>query len=484
MRNSVRFTLWLLIGLCSFCFASCARQPLDVEPPFSPPGTFSMSGSGPLPDKWWTVFGDLELNALMAQALEYNFNLQTAWDRLEQAQAVAEKSGAGLWPSVDGSTSVSRSASKSTGSGRSYSTDYQLGIAASYEVDLWGRVRAARDAATLDALAAEEDLHAAAITLTAELASIWYQMAEQQRQLILLDNQVETNNKYLDIITLKFRRGQVSATDVLQQRQLVELTKGERIQVESNLKMLGHQLAILCGLPPGALEVETGNGLPALPLLPKAGLPAKWIRRRPDIRAAELRIQAADRRVAAAIADRFPELGLTIRAETSAEEVRDLFDNWLAGMAANLVAPLLDGGERRLEVKRTQAVLSGQLNSYGQLVLESLKEVEDALYEETKQAEYVASLRAQLQLSEKSTDQILENYTKGTMEFTRYLTTLLAHQRLQRTYLRARLELVLLRIGLYRALAGSWPMLHSPRAQVSEIQKPRGHSATIEPKRL
>ena len=463
---------------------SCARQSIDIEPIFSPPGTFSQSGSDPLPDRWWAVFEDHELNALMAQALEYNFSLRSAWDRLDQARAVAVKSGARLWPSIDGSTSVSRSVSKSTGSGRSYSTDYQLGITAGYEVDLWGRNRATRDAASLAASAAEEDLHAAAITLTAELAGTWYRMAEQQRQMSLLDEQSETNEKYLEIITLKFRRGQVSAADVLQQRQLVESTMGERILVESSLKVLEHQLAILLGLAPGALEMGAGQELPEIPPLPQAGLPAEWIRRRPDIISAELRIKAEDRRVAAAIADRFPELGLTIRAETSAEEIRDLFDNWLASLAANLIAPLVDGGQRRAEVERTRAVLSEQLNSYGQLVLESLKEVEDALYEETKQAEYVASLGAQLELSEKSTGQTLENYTKGTMEFTRYLTTLLAHQRLQRTYLRARLELVLLRIDLYRALAGSWPMSHHSRDQVSGVQKPEGHSDAIEPKRL
>jgi outer membrane protein TolC len=175
--------------------------------------------------------------------------------------------------------------------------------------------------------------------------------------------------------------------------------------------------------------------------------------------------------VAAAIADQFPELGLTIRADTSAEKIRDLFDNWLASLTANLVAPFVDGGERRAEVERARAALSEEINSYGQLVLESLKEVEDALYRETKQSEYVASLKAQLELSGKSTSQTLENYTKGTMEFTRYLTTLLAHQRLERTYLRAWLELVLFRIDLYRALAGSWTIQHPPRVE-SSIQEP------------
>ena len=405
--NSIRPAWCLVVSLVLFLLVSCASQPIEVAPPSSFPDTFSRSGSNPLPDKWWTVFRDHELNALMTQALEYNFSLRTAWDRLDQAHAIAAKTGARLWPNVDGSAGASRSVSRSAGSDRSYSSDYMLGIAAGYEVDLWGRIRSARDAARLDAIALEEDLRAIAITLTAELAGTWYQMSEQRRQLSLLNEQVETNEKYLDIITLKFRRGQVSAADVLQQRQLVESTKGERFLVESSLQVLEHQLAVLLGLAPGARELDPGEYLPTLPHLPQAGLPAEWIRRRPDIRSAELRIKAADRRVAVAIADRFPELGLTIRADTSAEKMRDLFDNWLASLAANLVAPLLDGGERSAEVERTQAALSEELNSYGQLVLESLKEVEDALFQETKQSEYVASLEAQLELSGKSTSQTL-----------------------------------------------------------------------------
>ena len=97
---SIRLTRWLLVGFCLLCLASCASQPIDVWPPYSLPESFSQSGSDPLPDMWWTVFKDHELNALMAQALEYNFSLKTAWDRLDQAHAAAAKSGARATPSV------------------------------------------------------------------------------------------------------------------------------------------------------------------------------------------------------------------------------------------------------------------------------------------------------------------------------------------------------------------------------------------------
>ncbi len=457
--------------ICSLLL-SCAPRGVRVNPPVELPGRFSVEGHAALPERWWVALGDAKLNSLIREALQGNFTLRSAWDRLEQARAVAAKSGAPLIPDVEGAAGVARSVQKTAGMPRIYGTEYSLGLSASYELDLWGRIRSAYDASRIEAYATQQDLQAAAITVSAEVARAWYRLIEQRMQLRLLDEQLETNKKYLDIITLKFRRGQVSATDVLQQRQLVESTLSERYLIEAGIGVLENQLAYLSGRRPGDFSIEIPETLPSLPPLPRSGLPAALIRRRPDVRAAELRVQAADRRVAAAIADQFPKLALTLSTETTAEQVRNLFDNWLASIAANLVAPLFDAGQRRAEVKRTKAIVSERLNFYGQVVLTALKEVEDALSKEKRQAEYVSSLRRQLEFSAKATAQTLEKYTKGTADFTRYLTTLLAHQQLQRRYILARRDWILYRIDLYRALAGGWPLPRPKRADVSGRLEP------------
>jgi len=435
---------------------SCVPPVRDVDAPLTLPTAFSKSGTVPLPEKWWTALGDAQLNALIDQALKGNFGLRSAWDRLDQAWAIAAQRGAARSPTLDGSADVSRTAQKTRAAPTTHATGYSLGLVAAYEVDLWGRVRATEDAAKLDALATAEDLSAAAMTLTAEVADTWYQLVEQRGQLALLDAQMKINRDYLEVITLKFRRGQASATDVLQQRQLVESIRGERTLAASAAEVLGHQLAALLGRAPRSITLTTPKALPPLPALPRTGVPAAWIRRRPDVRAAELRVQAADRDLAAAIADRFPRLTLSATAQTSSRIFTDLFDTWLAGIAAGLDAPLLDGGRRRAQVEENRAALSGRLNAYGDTVVDSLREVEDALTQEARQGEYVASLQGQLALSKQATDQTRDSYTKGTMEFTRYLTTLLEHQRLERTALQARRTLVQYRINLYRALAGGW----------------------------
>lgn len=475
--NTAR-ALTLLVLPAAMLPMGCRTRAVRVNSPVVTPKAFSTTGTAAVPARWWVALGDKRLNALVEESLRGNFSLRRAWDRLQQSRALAVQSSAALWPDIDADATGSRTVTRTPAAGRTYANARSLGLAASYEVDLWGRVRSTRDAARLDAYATAEDLGAAAVTLSAEVAGAWYKLSEQRRQLELLDEQIRTDEKYLEIITLRFSRGRGPGTDVLQQRQLVESVRGDRLLVESSIEVLEHRLAVLLGRAPGELDAGSPTTLPSLPPLPATGLPVATLRRRPDVRAAELRVQSADRRVAAAIADQFPRLSLSASASTTSERVRDLFDNWLASLAANLTAPLFDGEQRRAEVERTRAVVSERLNAYGEVVLQALKEVEDALAQEGKQAEYVKSLSVQLALAQKSTEQTRDNYAKGAMDFTRYLTTLLAYQRLQRTHLQARRELVQFRIDLYRALAGDWPLPQvepaRPTGPLAPVAEPTG----------
>ncbi|MHC4608411.1 MAG: efflux transporter outer membrane subunit [Planctomycetota bacterium] len=446
--------------LCGGCLFGGPGLP---EPPVGLPDAFTKTGQGELPDEWWTVLGDADLEALIGEALSGNMTLRGMWDRLEQARAVAAKEGAALLPDLEGTAGASRTVSENetTGTGdREYVSSTSLGLAAGYELDLWGRVRSGRKAAVLDALASDQDLRAAAMSLSAAVAGSWYRLVELRGQLELLDKQIKTNSDYLETVTLRFRRGQVPAVDVLQQRQILESVRGDRAVVQSFLQVEMNRLAVLLGRAPGAYTAPEGGGLPALPPLPATGTPAEWVQKRPDIQAAFLRVQAADHRVAAAIADRFPRVMLFASADTTAEEVRDIFDNWLATIAASLVAPLFDGWRREAEVERAQAAASERLHDFGEVLLDSLEEVENALVQEERQQEYVGSLEKQLELSRQSVEQTISGYKKGTTDFTRLLTTLLTHQRLERTVLLAKRELVLFRIALYRALAGGWKPPH------------------------
>ncbi len=451
--------------------AGCWITPMTVSPPVNTPATFSQSGSAELQNKWWRSFNDPTLNTLVERAIGENFTLRSAWARLNQARALARKAGSERYPSLDGTAGAARGAVHT--SGTTTGATYSLGLAASYEVDVWGRVAATVEAAERDVDVSQQDLQAAAITLSADVTLTWFRFLEQTRQLTLLDAQIKVNTDFLDLITLRFRAGQVGATDVLQQKQTLERNQGDRQRVLANIKTYRHQLAVLTGQLPGTLGdlskpgTKTSPHLPPLPGLPATGVPSTYLARRPDVQAAELSVAAADRRVAAALADRYPRVSLTMSATTDAQQVRDLFDNWAANLAANLIAPILDGGRREAEVDRQRAGLEERLNGYAAKVLQALREVEDALVRERHQRDYLASLAKQLLLSKQSTDRIRENYLKGAMTFLRYLTTLLQHQELQRNVLRSELAMLEYRISLYRALSGGWEMAEAPTAKTN-----------------
>jgi NodT family efflux transporter outer membrane factor (OMF) lipoprotein len=447
----------LILAMASALMAACAPALPERPAPIDDSMPFSVSGDAPLPERWWRAFDDDALAGLIDRALEGNLSLQSSWDRLEQARAVARRAGADLYPSLDGEARASETRGRQDGLTRTRE-NYSLGIAAGYEADLWGRIRSSRDAAALDALASAEDLQAAALTLSSRVAATWYQLIEQYGQTRLLQDQLDINDKVLELITLRFRTGRVGIADVLQQRQLVESNRGEIARAEARAEVLEHQLAILLGAPPMGEVVPAEAAFGTFPPLPETGLPAELIRSRPDVRSAWHSLQAADHRVAAAIADRFPRLSLSAGLDTSGGEVRDLFDNWLASLAANLVGPIVDGGLRRAEVDRTRAVAAEALHSYGQTVLESLGEVEDALSREQWQKVYIDSLDRQLELAERAIERVRDRYINGAVDYQRVLDALLSYQSLQRTRLTALRELFEFRIDLYRALGGGWEM--------------------------
>ncbi len=457
MLNARRKRNCALMIALSFLCIGCLPINGSSQIPVTIPAAFSSNGEVPLPPHWWRSLADPDLDQLMERALAGNFSLKTARDRLDQAAAVAVKAGADRIPAINFETSGSRTWRDENGT-RATTGNYSAGLFASYELDLWGRVRSGRDAADLDFRARAEDLKTAGITLSAQVAQTWYQWLEQLEQQSLYANQLHTNTRILELVTLQFRTGQAGIAEVLQQRQLVESARGELALVAARIKVFEHQLAILAGLAPGSGKLVAGTLPTGLPPLPTTGVPAEILLRRPDVRAAWLRLQAADQRIAVAVADRFPRIGLSGRVESSAGKVDLLFQDWLSTFAANLAGPLVDGGRRRAEVDRTRAVAEEALHDYGQTILEALGEVEDALVREEKQREHLASLERQLELADRSEASLRNRYLKGTADYQRVLSAQLSTQALQRKRLTALRELIGYRIALCRALAGGWEM--------------------------
>ncbi|MCU0725298.1 MAG: TolC family protein [Planctomycetes bacterium] len=446
------------ISTAAFVLAGLACAVATTPPePFDSPLAFSSSGRELPPAEWWTVFGDPGLDRAVAAALRDSPDLRIAWDRLSQAEAVARREGAALLPDVAARASAARTRESRSGDSDSVSS-FGLGLAASYEVDLWGRLRSARDAALFSAAASGADLEAGAISLAGSVATVWFELAEARDQVRILGDQIETNRRVLDLITERFRHGKIPVADVLRQKQLVLSTEGLRTLAGQRTATLAHQLAVLLGRPPTADLGLPAPVLATVPPLPATGLPAELLDRRPDVRGAWLEALAADRRLAEASADRLPRISMSAGVDTAAPEVGDLFDDWLANLAGNLLHPLFDAGWREAEEDRNRAAVSEAVNRYGLTVLSAFREVEDALVSEASQAAYLANLGDQLETSRAVVERIRDSYVNGQVDYLRVLEALTNLQSLERTELAARRLRIVYRVQLYRALAGPPPL--------------------------
>lgn len=450
--NSEHFSLtFIAILVLFFVVTSCSRKPMETSVPFEVPDSFSASGEEELVEEWWTVFGEPVLNQVVDSALQNNFNLRSAWERLMAAQAVVDRESASFFPEIYSFLQGE------TGSGQTafdVNDNMRMGLTADYELDLWGRIRSSIDAERFRAEAAAFDYQAASISLSAEIVLAWFRLAEARLQYALAQEQTNVNEKVLNLLRARFGSGQSRSVDILRQQELLEETREEEIIQEIRMRLLENQLAVLTGHPPQDSLPWHSFDLPGLPGLPETGIPLELVRRRPDVKSAWYRLNAADRDLASAMSSRYPRIALTAQISTQGGGADQLFRNWAWSLSGNLLAPLFYGGRLQAEVDRNQAIKNQILYEYGQTVLISFREVEDALVRESRQQQRIESLTKQHKLAEQAYHQLRVEYFNGFSNYLDVLTALEREQQLQRNLLAARLDLLEYRVALCRALAG------------------------------
>ncbi|MBW3600508.1 MAG: TolC family protein [Planctomycetes bacterium] len=443
---------WLVV-VAPLGLGGCASKDVGVMNPVQHAPSFSTSGEAPLPHRWWTAFNDPALNDQIEICFDGNFTLASAWQRLHAAEALTRREASDLLPDVNGfaeAEGVFRNAAEDD-------SLFALGVGAGYQLDLWGEIGARVQAERLRTSATMADYHSAALALAADFAATWFSLVEARAQLALLGEQLETNLTGLDLQEKAFGVGQAFSPDVLRQRQLVEATREQVVVVQSRVELLEHQLALLQGRAPQNASYAPEAVLPTLPPLPKTGLPAELVHRRPDVRRAFFALAAADHDLASAVSAQYPRLNLTGSVVTVAENPTNLFRDFLATIAAQFIGPLFDGGQRRAEVDRNAAVVRELINEYGQTILAAFQEVEDALAFERYQLQRIEHLNAQLELARESSERLHDLYfLTDEADFLDLLNATTDTQRLQRAILSARLELIQNRISLYLALAGDF----------------------------
>jgi NodT family efflux transporter outer membrane factor (OMF) lipoprotein len=454
-KQALFFTVFLILPVT----ACTVHKPIkDVEPEVKLSGSFSIGQSLPPIDRWWKEFDNTELDLLIDEVLSENLTLRIAWARLDQARQVAKIAGAGRYPNLELGLGTQHQHTGGAFPVYSQGSDtFSATLTLGYQMDLWKKIENTRLAAVLDFEAGREDLDAIALTLAANTAELWVSLMEQKALLRLLEEQLEAGNRFLKLVESRFGQGISSAVDVYQQRLQVENIKAQFPKTRMQQKLLEHQLAIMLGRQPSAVIPIAGIDIPQVKDLPPTGIPADVLKNRPDVRAAELRLIAADHRLAAAIADRFPSISLSATAGVQSGEISNIFDEWFTNLAGNLLAPVFDAGRRKAEDERNRAVVSELFYKWESVLLGAFAEVEDALVSEEELLKIYTSTLKQVELAEQTLERSRSLYINGLTDYLTVLTSLQALQNLERAEISIRKTLISNRVKLHSALGGTWP---------------------------
>ncbi len=470
------FTLIILFWII-FCSSACRPFRPDPVPSMTPliPDTFSVFTSDADPGlKWWTTFKDPQLDAIIEDAFADNQNLQSLWARVQQARALASIAGSSLYPEVFGTADTfhSKRHSENNSSASTTLRDYSLGVSGNYNLDFWGKNLADKNAAIFIVKAGEQDFGNAAATLASEIAQRWLQIISQEMQLRLLNDQLTNNETILELIKLRFRQSMVSALDVYQQQQVIDNIQAQLPLVEARKQRLNNELAVLSGKAPSGVVNIARSDLPELTPIPPSGIPANLLENRPDIRAAQYRLQSAGWNLSAAKANRLPNITLSARAAFNSQHLDRLLDNWVFSLTSSILATIFDGNRRASEVELSRAFEDEDLALYKQTVLTAIREVEDALVTERMQLEHISKLKKVVETARKALEQASIRYRHGLNDYLPVLTQILTVQELERNLIEQQEILLANRIQLYRAIGATWP---SDLVSSNTIEKSGGY---------
>ncbi len=452
VRTRQFFPLALAVLLAGCSLATPVPQ-TDVQPPAQ---WNQAADSSVWPEaRWWTQYDTPQLSRLMAQARAGNLDLASAATRLLQADAQLRQTGATLLPSVDGSASGRRGGNSGDGN---VSSGFNASLNASYEIDFWGRNRAAVEAAAANLNASRYDLEALAITTDASVARSWFQLVENQARLQLARDNLAAAEQVLNIVEARYRFGADDSLAVSQQRALVAQLRANLPALEQQTLQLRNSLALLLGqgpdFVPGALPAMTDITVPE----PGAGLPSELLNRRPDIRASEQHLLAANANLTAARAALYPSIQLTGSYGAQSSALSDLVSNPLNpwSLAAGLTQPIFDGGRLRAQVEISEASQQEALIGYQRAILDALIDADTALGALQQARRQYQLQQAATAESELAFELAQARYKAGAIDLQNLLDTQRSYFQSQDSLVQQRAAWLLATVDLYRALGGGW----------------------------
>lgn len=453
--------------LTALVMAGCASPP-PIDPSARPaiPATFKEGDArwtiaAPAEAQprgtWWKVFSDPVLDDLVENAGRSNTSIRLAAARLAQTRALVRATDANRSVQVGVGAGAARQGGAAAAAARSAGTLISAGADLSYEVDLFGRLAQATDAAELDAQAREALLQNTRLLVQAEVAQAYLALRALDAERALVRSTVIAYRDTLRLTERRFQAGDVAELDVARVLTEVASTESEALALDRRRAELEHALAVLVGEVPTNFQVEVAEWATSLPVIP-AGVPGTVLTRRPDVSAAQRSMLAAQARVGVAKAAWFPSVSLTATGGYASPQLGDLLQ-WSArawSVGAFLSLPLLDGGRREAGVQSATAELDAALASHREQILVAFREVEDQLASLRLLADQAEAQSRAVASSSRATVLSDARYRNGYVSQLELLDAQRSELRSRRQALQVRAAQYLATVGLVRALGGSW----------------------------
>lgn len=404
-------------------------------------------------DAWWHGFGDERLNRLVEQALAVNSDLAAAGLTLRKARLEAGLASSDLWPSASGD--VSGSANRQTDRHDHFDRSYSTTTSLSWEIDLWGKLRAQRDVAQWEASATAEDRENTALALVAEACSDYWQLAYLNQSIAAGEQNLARLEKTLQLVQVQFDAGDVSRLEVREATQNLESERTAQSKLIQQRVEIRNAITVLLDGQPWPQVDEPQNLDASASPTPDAGVPAELLARRPDLRAAELRLRKSLAQIKATARSYYPALSLTGSLGTSSTALGEVLKNPVATLGASLDLPFLDIAKARFNTRIAGTEYEIAATQFRTTLYTALSEVDNALSAREQAAAQVQSARKSYEAAREIERMYEVRYRAGYVDLRTWLDAQQTLRESELSLAQARLDQLDADVTLYQALGGS-----------------------------
>jgi len=471
-RRCCRSLVWSFAAGLGCLVTGCSFSPKYERPATPTPAAFkelapqgnagtnlwkrAQPSDAALRGKWWEMYTNSQLSALEEQVASSNQNVVAAFANFLSARALVNQARAQLYPTLAANPSVTRSRQPSVNNGATL-TEYSLPLDASWQLDLWGKIRDTVKANALEAQATAADLQNTRLAAQGDLAADFFQLRAQDALKLLYDDTVKAYRESLDLNQTRLETGIASDEDVAQAETQLETAQAQATNLGILRAQLEHAIAVLIGVPPGSFSIPVED-LNANPLVVPSGLPSELLERRPDIAAAERRVAEANARIGVAKAAYFPTVTLSASGAFQSASLSSLLD-WPSrawSLGAGLGETIFDAGARKAVVEQVRAEYDNTVAKYRQTVLTAFQQVEDDLATLRILARQIEQQETAVKSSARFLALATIRYKQGIDSYLNVITAQTTYLVNRQTLVNLRTQQMIASVRLVEAVGGGW----------------------------